>query len=85
MYGIFLRPDSPGNLPLPAQDCTALCYRFRLKSGKGSKAAKRLGDFLQTELGLRLFQSLGAKVHHPLLPQPPKSFPVGLFRDQSLF
>ena len=26
-----------------------LCYCFRLKSGKGSKAAKRLGDFLQTE------------------------------------
>ena len=43
---IFLRPDSSGNLPLPAQDCTALCYCFRLKSGKGSKAAKRLGDFL---------------------------------------
>ena len=35
--------------PLPAQDCTALCYCFRLKSGKASKAAKRLGDFLQTE------------------------------------
>ena len=46
---IFLRPDSPGNPPLPAQDCTALCYCFRLKSGKGSKAAKRLGNFLQTE------------------------------------
>ena len=49
MYAFFLRPDSPGNLPLPAQDYTALCYCFRLKSGKGSKAAKRLGDFLQTE------------------------------------
>ena len=27
----------------------ALCNCFRLKSGKGSKAAKRLRDFLQTE------------------------------------
>ena len=80
---IFGRPDSPGNLPLPAQDCTALCYCFRLKSGRGSKAAKRLGDFLQTEWGCRLFQSRGARVHHPLFLWPPESFPVGLFCDHA--
>ena len=48
-YAFFLRPDSPGELPVLAQGCTALCHCFRLKSGRGSKAAKRLGDFLQTE------------------------------------
>ena len=38
-----------GNPPFPAQDCTHLHQWFRLKSGRGSKAAKRLGDSLQTE------------------------------------
>ena len=45
----FLGLIAPGNLPFPAQGCTALCHWFRLKSGRGSQAAKRLGDFLQTE------------------------------------
>ena len=48
-YVFFLRPDHPRELPIPAQDCTTLWNCFRLKSGRGSKAAKRLGDFLQTE------------------------------------
>ena len=37
-----------GNPPFPAQGHTYLQHCFRLKSGRGSKAAKRLGDFLQT-------------------------------------
>ena len=45
----FLGLIALGNLPFPAPDYTALCHCFRLKSGRGSKAAKRLGDFLQTE------------------------------------
>ena len=49
MYVFFLGPIPQGIPPLPAQDCTVLCYCFRLKSGKESKAAKRLGDFFQTE------------------------------------
>ena len=48
-YVVFLGPDCPRDPPFPAQGCTALCHCFRLKSGRGSKAAKRLGDFLQTE------------------------------------
>ena len=48
-YAFFLRSDAPGNLPFPAQGHTHLWQCFRLKSGMGSKAAKRLGDFLQTE------------------------------------
>ena len=48
-YAFFLRPDHPGELLISAQGCTALPHCFRLKSGRGSKAAKRLGDFLQTE------------------------------------
>ena len=48
MYS-FLGLIAPGNQPFPAQDCTTLCHCFRLKAGRGSKAAKRLGDFLQTE------------------------------------
>ena len=50
------------------------------QAGEGCKAAKRLGDFLQTEWGLRLCQSQGVRVHHPLfLYPPPKSFPESLF------
>ena len=45
----FLGLIAPGNPPSPAQGCTTLCHCFRLKSGRGSKAAKRLGDFLKTE------------------------------------
>ena len=45
----FLGLMALGNLPFPAQDYIALCHCFRLKSGRGSKAAKKLGDFLQTE------------------------------------
>ena len=45
----FLGLITPGNLPFPAQGHTHLCHCFRLKSGRGSKAAKRLGDSLQTE------------------------------------
>ena len=47
-YAFFLRPDHPREPPIPAQGCTNLWHFFRLKSGKGSKAAKRLGDFFQT-------------------------------------
>ena len=56
-YVFFLRPDRPRELPVPAQGCTALLHCLRLKSGRGSEAAQRLGDFLQTEGGLRLCQS----------------------------
>ena len=45
----FLRPDGPGEPPIPAQGRAGLWHYFSLKSGRGSKAAKRLGDFLQTE------------------------------------
>ena len=48
-YAFFLRPDRPGEPPVPAQGCTTLQHCFRLKSGGRSKAAKGLGDFLQTE------------------------------------
>ena len=48
-YGVFLRPDCPREPPFPAQGCTHLQHYFRLKAGRGSKAAKRIGDFLQTE------------------------------------
>ena len=48
-YAFFLRPDRPGELLVPAEGCTALGHCFRLKSGGGSKAAKKLGDFLETE------------------------------------
>ena len=64
MYS-FLGLIAPGNPPFPAQGCTTLGHCFRLMSGRGSKAAKRLGDFLQTEWGLRLCQSWGVRVHHP--------------------
>ena len=43
----FLGLIAPGNLPVPAQDCTHLCDCFRFKSGRESKAAKRLGGFLR--------------------------------------
>ena len=45
----FLGLITPGNPPFPAQGCTTLWHCFRLKSGRGSKVAERLGDFLQTE------------------------------------
>ena len=45
----FLDLITPGELPVPAQGYTTLCHCFSLKSGRGSKAAKRLGDFFQTE------------------------------------
>ena len=45
----FLGLISLGNLPFPAQGFTHLWHCFRLKSSRGSKAAKRLGEFLQTE------------------------------------
>ena len=48
-YAFFLRPDRLTELHVPAQGCTALLDGFRLKSGGGSKAAKKLGDFLETE------------------------------------
>ena len=35
----FLGLIAPGNPLFAAQDCTALCHCFRLKSGRGSKAA----------------------------------------------
>ena len=73
----FLGLISPGNLPFPAQGHTHLQHCFRLRSNRGSKAAKRLGDFLQTERGLRLCQSWEARAHHPFSPQHPKSFPEG--------
>ena len=67
----FLRLINQGNLPFPALGHTHLWHCYRLKSGRRSKAAKRLGDFLQTEWGLRLCQSWGARVHHPLFYSPP--------------
>ena len=48
-YGVFLGLIALGNPPFPAQGHTHLWHCFRLKSGMASKAAKRLGDFLQTE------------------------------------
>ena len=48
-YVFFLRPDHPGEPLVPAHGYTALWHCFRLKSGRASKAAKRLGDFLKTE------------------------------------
>ena len=48
-YAFFLRPDHAREPPVPAQGCTALWHCFRLKSGRGSQAAKRVGDFSQTE------------------------------------
>ena len=35
--------------PVPSQGCTPLGHCFRPESGRGSKATKRLGDFLQIE------------------------------------
>ena len=75
----FLSLVTRRNPPFPAQGHTHFCHCFRLKSGRGSKAAKRLGEFLHTEWGLRLCQSRGVRVHHPLFLQPAKSFPEGLF------
>ena len=75
----FLGLITLGHLPFPAQGHTHLQHCFRLKSDRGSKAAKRLGDFLQTEWRLRLCQSWGARVHHPLFLYSPKSFPEGPF------
>ena len=75
----FLGLITLGNPPFPAQGCTHLRHCFRLKAGRGSKAAKTLGDFLQTEWGLRLCQSQGARIHHPIFLQSPKPFPEGLF------
>ena len=69
MYS-FLGLITPGNPLFPAQGCTVLCHCFRLKLGRGSKAAKRLGDFLQTEWGLRLCQNQGVSVHHPFFYNP---------------
>ena len=71
MYVFFL-----GLIPqgiLPSQHRTTM--PSVIASSKGSKVAKRLGDFLQTERGLRLFQSQGVRVHHPLFPQPPRVLP----------
>ena len=48
-YAFFLRPDHPGEPPIPAQGFTTLQDCFRLKSDRGSKAAKRLEDFLKPE------------------------------------
>ena len=45
----FLGLITPGKPPFPAQGRTHLQHCFRLKAGRESKAAKRLGDFLQTE------------------------------------
>ena len=44
----FLGLITLGNPPFPAQGDTHLQHCFRLKSGRGSKAAKTLGDFLKT-------------------------------------
>ena len=38
MYSV-LGLIAQGNPPFPAQGCTTLCHCFRLKSGRGSKAA----------------------------------------------
>ena len=54
-YAFFLRPDHLGDLPFPEEGVSTsgfvsgLRHCFRLNSGRESKAAKRLGDFLQTE------------------------------------
>ena len=77
-YAFFLRPDHHGESPLSSTGLIALCHCFRLKSGRGSKAAKRLGDLQDSERGLRLCQSLGARVEKGG-DGPPKSFPEGLF------
>ena len=45
MYS-FLGLIALENPPFPAQGRTHFRHCFRLKSGRGSKAAKRLGDFL---------------------------------------
>ena len=45
----FLGVITSGNPSFPAQGRTHLPHCFRLKSGRDSKAAKRLGDFLQTD------------------------------------
>ena len=75
----FLGLITPGNPHCPAQGLTHLWHCFRLKAGRGGKAAKRLGDLLQTEWGLRICQSWGVRVYHSLFLQSPKSFPEGLF------
>ena len=64
-YVFLLRPDHPGESTLSS---TRLHHPhcFRLKSGRASQAAKRLGDLLQTEWELRLCQNQGASVQHPL-------------------
>ena len=74
----FLGLIALGNPPFLAQGCTALCHCFRLKSDRGSKSVKRLGDLQDSERGLRLCQSLGARVEKGG-DGPPKSFPEGLF------
>ena len=49
LHVFVLRPDLPGEPPVPAQGCTAFQHCFRLKLGRRSEAAQRLGDFSQTE------------------------------------
>ena len=63
-HAFFLRPDHPRESTLSSIGPHHLQHCSRLKAGRGSKAAKRLEDFLQTEWGLRLCQSQGARVHH---------------------
>ena len=52
------------------QGCSCLWHCFQAESGMGNKATKRLGDFLQKEWGIRLWQSQGVRVSLLLLCRP---------------
>ena len=60
-----------------------LGHCFRLKSGRGSKAARRLGDSLQKEWGLRLCQSWGGESPSPPFSIVPRVLPWGSLCDHA--
>ena len=48
-YAFFLRPDCPGEPALSSTGLHPPPALFKGNLSRGSKAARRLGDFLQTE------------------------------------
>ena len=58
----LFRPDLPREPFIPVQGCGCPWHGFQAESGRVSKAAKRLGDLLQIDWGLRLWQSWGVRV-----------------------
>ena len=75
LYVFLLRPDDPREPPVPAQGSTTLRHCFSLKSGRESKAAKKIRRLLADIMRIQTMSKLRGEDPSPPFPIAPQVLP----------